>query len=123
VTLSTFLQPGWLVVLLLWSFAILSAAQLTVRLIRAYSVRLTALASAVLSVLALVVSLVYDLAVGSQPSLSTRVEWAPLAMVLMGLAGFGVARWVLRYKRLRGQVVAGVMVAVLDPHLLVLIAR
>ena len=41
VTLATFLQPGWLVALLAWNFAVLAAAQLTIRLIMAFSVRLT----------------------------------------------------------------------------------
>jgi hypothetical protein len=50
------------------------------------------------------------------------IERAPLAMVLMGLAGYGVARWVLKFRRVRGQVVAGFMVGLLDPHLFVLLA-
>jgi hypothetical protein len=122
VTLQTFLQPAWLAVLLVWSFIVLSAVQLTVRLIRAYSIRLTALGAVVLSLLALVVSVVYDFALGPQPSLSRSIELAPLSMVLMGLAGFAVLRWVLRFRRLRGQIAGAVMIGLLDPHLFVLFA-
>jgi hypothetical protein len=45
----------------------------------------------------------------------------PLAMLLMAGAGFATARWVLRFRRLRGQIICGVMVGLLDPHLLTLI--
>jgi hypothetical protein len=123
VTLSTFLQPVWLAVLLAWSFIVLSAVQLTVRLIRAYSVPQTGLAALVLTLLTLAVSVVYDLILGPDPSLGRMLETVWLPMVLMGIAGFAVLRWVLRFRRLRGQVAGAVMVALLDPHLFVLIAR
>jgi hypothetical protein len=123
VTLSTFLQPPWLAVLLVWSFIVLSAVQLTVRLIRAFSIPQTAIGALVLSVLTLAVSLVYDLLVGPDPSFTRRLELVPIAMLLMGLAGFAVLRWVLRFRRLRGQVAGAFMVGLLDPHLFVLIAR
>jgi hypothetical protein len=42
-------------------------------------------------------------------------------MVLMGLAGFIIARWLLRIRRLRGQIIAGLMVGLLDPHLFTLL--
>jgi hypothetical protein len=42
-------------------------------------------------------------------------------MLLMAFAGFAIARWVLRIKRLRGQIVTGVMVGLLDPHLFTLV--
>jgi hypothetical protein len=41
----------------------------------------------------------------------------------MGVAGFGVARWVLRLRRLRGQIAAGIMIGVLDPHVFALLAH
>jgi putative effector of murein hydrolase len=122
VTLGTFLQPTWIVILLAWSFIVLSAVQLTVRLIRAYSIPSTALAAVVLTLLTLMVSVPFDLALGADPGLGRLIELAPLAMVLMGLAGYGVARWVLKFRRVRGQVVAGCMVGLLDPHLFVLLA-
>jgi hypothetical protein len=121
VTVATLLEPGWLVVLLVWSFVVLSAAQLTIRLIMAYSVRQTAVGAVVLAILALPVAAVYDLSLGVDPSLATRFSRAPIPMVLMAAAGFATARWVLRIKRLRGQVVAAVMVGLLDVHLFTLI--
>jgi hypothetical protein len=122
-TLGTFLQPVWLVVLFGWSFIVLSAVQLTVRLIRAYSIPQTALGAVVLSGLMLLVSVVFDLLLGPQPGLGTMLERIPLAMVLTGLCGFAVLRWVLRFRRLRGQVAGAVMIGLLDPHLFVLVAR
>jgi hypothetical protein len=43
-------------------------------------------------------------------------------MVLMGLAGFAIARWVLKIRRTRGQIIAGLMVGLLDPHLLTILS-
>lgn len=120
-TLATLLEPGWLAVLLVWCFVVLSAAQLTIRLIMAYSVRQTAVAAVVLAILALPVAAAYDLALGPEPSLSTRLTRAPVPMLLMALAGFATARWVLRIKRLRGQLVAALMVGLLDVHLFTLL--
>jgi hypothetical protein len=121
VTFATLLEPGWLAVLLVWSFIVLSAAQLTIRLILAYSLRQTAAGAVVLAILALPVAAVYDLALGADPSLAIRFSRAPIPMALMAVAGFATARWVLRIKRLRGQVVAAVMVGLLDVHLFTLL--
>jgi hypothetical protein len=122
VTLATLLQPTWLVGLLAWSFLVLSAAQLTIRLIMAFSVRLTLLAAVALSVAALVVAAIFDLSLDSRTGLGARLELLPLCMVLMGLAGFAVARWVLRIRRLRGQIIAAAMVGLLDVHLFTLLS-
>jgi hypothetical protein len=122
VTLATLLQPAWLVGLLVWSFMVLSAAQLTIRLIMAFSVRLTVFAAIVLSVLALPIAGIYDLLVGPQAALSARLGATPVPMLLMGLAGFAVARWLLRIRRARGQIIAGVMVGLLDPHLFTILS-
>ena len=65
-TLATFLQPGWFAVLIAWNFAVLSAAQLTIRLIMAFSVRLTLVAALVVSVAALPIAAIYDVVVGPQ---------------------------------------------------------
>ncbi|MDQ6672394.1 MAG: hypothetical protein M3069_16900 [Chloroflexota bacterium] len=121
-TLATFLQPGWFAVLIAWNFAVLSAAQLTIRLIMAFSVRLTLVAAGAVSLAALPIAAVYDVVVGPQPSLAVRLSWAPLAMFLIGLVGFGVARWLLRIRRLRGQIIAGCMVGLLDPHVFTLLS-
>jgi hypothetical protein len=120
--IGTLVQPVWLAVLLGWDFAVLSSAQLTIRLIMAFSVRTTLVGAALLTIVALAAAVVYDVAVGSQAAVSTRLELVLLPMVLMGLAGFLVARRVLRIKRLRGQVIAGLMVGLLDPHLFTLLA-
>jgi hypothetical protein len=43
-------------------------------------------------------------------------------MILMAVAGFATARWLLRIRRLRGQVIAGLMIGLLDPHLFTLLS-
>jgi hypothetical protein len=119
---ATFVQPGWLAALLVWNFLIMSAAQLTIRLILAFSIPLTLLAAVVLTVLALPIAAVWDIVAGNGASLAARLELAPLPMLLMAIAGFGVARWVLKIRRLRGQLIAGLMVGILDPHLFTLLS-
>jgi hypothetical protein len=118
----TFFQPLWLLGLLAWNFVVLAAVQLTIRLIMAFSIRTTVLGAVVLTLLALPIGVVYELLLGPQPTVSTRLNYALVPMVLMAAAGFVVARWVLKLRRLRGQVVAAIMVGVLDPHLFTLLA-
>jgi len=55
--------------------------------------------------------------------LVARLELAPLAMLFTGLTGFAIARWLLRIRRPRGQIVAAVMVGLLDPHVFTLLFR
>ena len=88
----------------------------------AFSVRQTLLAAVALSVLALPIAAVYDLAVGPHATAAARLSAAPLPMLLMAVAGFSVARWVLKIRRLRGQIIAGLMVGLLDPHLFTLLS-
>jgi hypothetical protein len=123
VTLATLLQPIWLAVLLVWSFAVLAAAQLTIRLIMVFSIRLTLMGAVLLTFVALLAAGAYDLATSGDGSLSTRLEWLPLPMLIMAIGGFAIARWQLRIKRLRGQVIAGLMVGLLDPHLFTVLSR
>jgi putative effector of murein hydrolase len=118
-----FLQPVWLAVLLAWCFAVLSAAQLTVRLIMAFSVRSTLVAAVMLALASLPVAVVYDAVIGPDPSLARRFSALPVAMLLMAVAGFAIARWLLRFKRLRGQIITGIMVGILDPHVFALLAK
>ena len=113
--------PLAVVALYVWSFGVLSAAQLTIRLIMAFNVRLTLVAALVLSVAAIAIGLLGSLILGPDASLARRIQLMPLAMLLMALSGFGIARWLLRIKRLRGQVIAGLMVGLLDPHLFTLL--
>lgn len=119
---ATLLQPGWLAALVLWTFMVLSAAQLTIRLIMAFSIRTTLLGTLALTAAALVVGVVYDTVIPGGASLTTRMASVPLPMALMALAGFATARWVLRIKRARGQVIAALMVGLLDPHLFTLLS-
>jgi hypothetical protein len=118
---AALLQPWALAALFVWSFGVLSAAQLTIRLIMAFDVRLTLFAALLLSAAAIVVALIVDAVAGDQASLGRRIELVPLSMLLMAMAGFAIARWVLRIKRLRGQIIAGLMVGLLDPHLFTLV--
>ena len=121
-TLATLVQPGWILVLLAWNFAVLTAAQLTIRLIMAFSIRLTVIAALGLMLADLFVAGVLGVVIGESTSMAARLELMPVAMVLMAVAGFATARWVLRIKRLRGQIIAGLMVGLLDPHLFTLLS-
>lgn len=107
--------------LYLWSFGVLSAAQVTIRLIMAFNVRLTLVAALVLSIAAVAIGLLEAALLGPDATLGQRIRLAPLPMLLMSVTGFAIARWLLRIKRLRGQIVAGVMVGLLDPHLFTLL--
>lgn len=121
-TLAAFLRPEGLLALVVWNFMVLAAVQLTVRLIMAFSLRATFKATLVLTLLCYPVAFVYDLLTGGpSASFASRLEWAPVPMLLMALCGFGIARWVMRFKRTRGQVAAAGMVALLAPHLFTLI--
>ena len=120
-TLAVFAQPLGLAALVGWCFLVLAAAQLTIRLIMAFSVRKTFVAALVLCAFSLLVAAVEDVLLGPEPTLSSRVRDMPVAMLLMAAAGFATARWVLRFRRLRGQIICGLMVGLLDPHLLTLI--
>jgi len=122
VTFTTFIQPAWLAVLVLWNFAVLAAAQLTIRLIMAFSVRATLVAALALTAASLLAAGAYDVALGAQPSLTTRLVWLPLPMAMEGLAGFAIARWVLKFRRQRGQIITGLMVGVLAPHTFALLS-
>jgi hypothetical protein len=105
-----------------WNFMVLAAAQLTIRLIMGFSVRTTLVGTLGLTLAALVVAAISDVVTGAPSGLNARLSTALLPMVLMVLAGFGVARWLLRIKRLRGQVITGLMVGLLDFHLFTLLS-
>ena len=119
---ATLLTPGWFVALVAWNFMVLAAAQLTIRLIMAFSVRTTLLGTVALTVGAIVVAAVYDLVTGGPNTLSGRLASLPITMLLMALAGFATARYALRIKRLRGQIIAGLMVGLLDFHVFTLLS-
>jgi hypothetical protein len=119
--IAVMLQPWALAALVVWSFGVLSAAQLTIRLIMAYSLRQTGLAAVVLSAAALAIGAGYDATFGADVSLAIRIQLAPVTMASMAVVGFAIARWLLRIRRVRGQVIAGLMVGLLDPHLFTLL--
>lgn len=91
-----------------WNAAVLSSIQLTVRLIRAYSIRTTLLGASALTAGSLPIGLFYALVLGR------GFAWYPLAMLITGLLGFAVAHYVLRLKRLRGRLVAAFGTALLS---------
>jgi hypothetical protein len=113
--------PLTLAALYVWSFGVLSAAQVTIRLIMAYKLRLTLIAALLLTLAALLIGVLEQALIGPSASLAQRIQLMPLLMLSMALVGFAIARWVLRIKRLRGQLVAGLMVGLLDPHLFTLL--
>ena len=43
-------------------------------------------------------------------------------MLLMALAGYAIARWVLGIRRQRGRVIAALMVGLLDVHLFTILS-
>lgn len=115
-TLSLFLSPIALALLFIWNFAVLSGAQLTVRLIKAYDLATTALAALLLTAGGLPITVLYlfvaDLTAGDAPFRS-RLLWLPLPVLLLGVVGFVLARIVLRQRRLRGALFTAVAVGLL----------
>ena len=102
------LSPTALALALIWNFAVLASVQLTVRLIMAFSPTKTLLASLVLTVVTVPLSVAYYLIFGQ--SLSTM----PLAMLLTAVAGFVVADRVLGFRRQRSTVAAAIGIGVLS---------
>jgi hypothetical protein len=102
------LSPPGLLVWYGWNFAVLASIQLTVRLIRAFSIRTTLVGAAALTIGSVPIVLLYLLV------FRASLTWYPLAMTLSGLLGFAVAHFALHLKRLRGRLVAAVGVALLS---------
>ena len=100
--------PLGLVLWLVWNFAVLSSIQLTVRLIRAFSIRATLLGAVAFTVGSLPIAYLYHTV------LQSAFAWYPLAMLLTGLLGFAVAHYLLHLKRLRGRIAAGFGTALLS---------
>ena len=85
----------------------LACVQLTVRLIRAFSVRTTALGALALTPAFLAVAAIYA------TWLLPRLDGLMLMAGIMALAGYAVTRWVLRVRRQRGRVAASIGIALL----------
>ncbi|HEY7063696.1 MAG TPA: hypothetical protein VII06_19615 [Chloroflexota bacterium] len=132
-----FLSPVGLLLTYLWTFASLTAVQLTVRLIMRFRPRETALAALWLTVVAAIVGLafVYLTAPAVRPDeverlrlqgeaagvgdqlaqlyvVQQRLVWAPLALVPLGLASWWVVRRVLQIRQ-RSAVLAAAALALL----------
>lgn len=102
------LTPLGLVLWFAWNVAVLASIQLTVRLIRAFSLPTTLLGAAALTAGSVPIVLLHTLA------LDRSFALFPLPMALTGLLGFGVAHYVLRLKRLRGRLAAAFGTALLS---------
>ena len=100
--------PLGLLLSYLWNFAVLSSVQLTVRLIRAFSLRPTLVRALALTAATVPITLVYNLV------LRNSLAWLPLAMLLTGGVGFWIAARLLRLRRRRGQVVTAIGVGLLS---------
>ncbi|MCC7371452.1 MAG: hypothetical protein IT306_23740 [Chloroflexi bacterium] len=105
--MSALLSPTGLLLALVWSFAVLASVQLTVRLIMAFSVRRTALASLVLTAVSVPVSVGYLWLFGQS------LTPLPLAMLLMGAAGWVIANRLLGFRRRRSAIVAAIGIGLL----------
>ena len=107
-SLATFLAPTALALAFGWNVAVLASIQLSVRLIRAFSVRTTLLGAAALTAATVPITVAYHGLARTTPG------WLPIAMLLTAGAGFVVSRWVLRLKRARSRFVAAVGIGILS---------
>ena len=134
---SFYLSPLGLAIIYIWTFASLTAVQLTVRLILRFEMRETALAAVLLSLATLVIGLVYLQL--SAPSIDAgtverlrqqgqatglgehgiylyvvqqRLRWLPVTLVPLLAINWTVARWVLRM-RPRSSVVCALAMSLL----------
>jgi hypothetical protein len=92
----------------IWNVAVLSSIQLTVRLIRAFSVWTTMLGALAFTVGSIPIVLLYRAVLSNDPS------WYPVPMALTGLLGYAVGRLVLRLRRQRARVAAAIGTALLS---------
>ena len=132
-TLAFATSPLVLAVMLVWNFAVLSAVQLTVRLIGAYSPTSTAFAALLLTVAGVPVGMAllgltqftFDptvaaelrargLALFQAYAFQQRLTWFPAAIVLTAGVGFVIIRKTLRFKRTRSAVAAAVGIGLLS---------
>ena len=104
----SFFSPLGLLLWFAWNFAVLASIQLTVRLIRAFSVRTTAVGALAFTLGSLPIAYLYQTAFGG------AIGWYPLSMLLSGFLGFAVAHYLLHLRRLRGRVAAAVGTALLS---------
>ena len=103
-----YLSPLGLALAFAWNFAVLASIQLTVRLIRAFSIRLTVLGALLLTGATVPITLAYD------ALLRNSLAWLPIAMLLTGAVGYLIAGRVLRFRRRRSTLVAAIGVGLLS---------
>ncbi len=101
-SIGPLLSPVALLVAFVWNFGVLASVQLTVRLIRAFSVGRTLAAAGVLTALTVPITIGYYLLLGRQLAL------LPMAMAWTALAGYLVAVRVLKIRRRRSAVWAAI---------------
>jgi len=106
-TVSAFVTPTALALALAWNFAVLTSVQLSVRLIKAYSVRATCVATLALTAATVPITMLY--AAWLRPGL----WWLAALMLVTGAVGAIVADRVLGFRRRRSVVVAAVGVGIL----------
>ena len=109
---EVYLSPLGLVVALAWNFAVLASIQLTVRLIRAFSLRTTALAALLLTGATVPITIGFNLVLRN--ALSWLPAAMPAAMLVTGAVGFVIAARVLRFRRRRSTVVAAIGIGLLS---------
>jgi hypothetical protein len=107
-SLPGFLSPQGMLLWFGWNVAVLSSVQLTVRLIRAYSLSTTLFGAACMTAASVPITLLYALV------LNAAFAWYPFAMALTAAAGFAVAHYVLGLKRVRARLVAAFGTALLS---------
>lgn len=105
--MQSLLSPLGLGLALLWSFAVLASVQLTVRLIMAFSIKRTAIGSLALTAVTVPVSVTYLWLFGQS------LTPLPLAMLVVGAAGWIIADRVLGFRRRRSAVVAAIGIGLL----------
>ncbi|MFN0070832.1 MAG: hypothetical protein ACKVVP_05010 [Chloroflexota bacterium] len=105
--LAALFSPPGLLLALLWNFIVLACLQLTVRLIRVFSVKTTLLGALAQTPVFLAASALYVVWLGM------RFDLYIVPATIMGITGYSVARWILRVRRTRGRVVAALGTALL----------
>jgi hypothetical protein len=132
-SLAFLLTPVVLGAVLIWNFAVLSAVQLTVRLIGAYSPRQTAVAAVLLTLASIPIAALLLFAADASANQQTlealrarglafaqayafqqRLAWFPLAIALTTVAGFVIIRARLRFKRTRSALAAALGIGLLS---------
>lgn len=105
---AALVSPVAVLAALVWNVAVLASIQLTVRLIRAFSFKATLLGGLLLTAATVPISLAYSLLLGARPA------WLPALMLLTGAVGWVIAARVLRFRRRRSTVVAGLGIGLLS---------